>query len=160
MAGAMKILQCDSRGDTRFSPFFCWVEAFGVRDSIEEHYQKSKTFVDADGRLYHPTCWRQAKAYEKTPDFKRHDHFRLPNGRMCPAKYLVFGWYAALWVKYLDEHPDLVEYARGFDDYSDRFKGLFPLCQADCVRLYVKKGRAALVSQCRDFLAWVVDNRC
>lgn len=31
----LKVLQCHSRGDRRFSPFCCFVEAFGQKDSIE-----------------------------------------------------------------------------------------------------------------------------
>lgn len=153
----MKILQCDSRGDQRYSPFFCPVSAFGVVKSIEDHYQTAKVFVGTDGRLVHPQDWREAKQYDKA-GWTRHDHFRLPDGRFCPARFLIFGWYAALWVKYLDEHPELVEYARQFDEFADRFKGTFPLCQADCVRLYVKQGRAALVDRCREFLSWLVVN--
>lgn len=155
----MKILYCDSRGDKRFSPFFCDVEAFGVKASIENHYQKAKVFVGETGELVHPLDWRHAKRLEKKPPdglgLPRHDHFMFPDGRFCPAKYLVFGWYAALWLKYLDAHPELVEHARGFDEYVDRFKHGFPLCQADCVRLYVRGGRGSLLEHCKEFFAWV-----
>jgi hypothetical protein len=149
-----KILYCDSRGDKRFSPFFCWLEAYGVRDSIEQHYQKAKVFVAADGELVSPRDWKDAKRLKKG-GYARYPEFKLPDGRYCPGKYLVFGWYASLWLKYLDGHPELVGEAAGYDEYVDRFKHGFPLCQADCVRLYVKRGRAALLEHCREFFAWL-----
>jgi len=157
-----KILYCDSKGDSRFSPFFTYLEAFGVRDSIEEFYQKSKVFVK-DDELVSPRNWQEAKHYQKPVKFggaglPRWPEFVLPNGVYCPNRFHVFGWYASLWLKYLDQHPELVDHARGFDEYVDRFKGGFPLCQADCVRLYVKAGREALLEHCVDFFKWVREN--
>jgi hypothetical protein len=154
----VKILQCDSKGDKRFSPFFCRLEAFGVRDSIEDHYQKSKVFVTEGGELVHPADWREAKKMQKPPPhglgLALFPEFRLPNGWYCPGKFHVFGWYSSLWLKYLDSHPELVEFASGFNEFHDRFKGSFPLCQADCVRLYCKQGRPALLETCKEFLDW------
>jgi len=37
-----RVLECSSRGDKRFSALYAKVLAFGVRDTIENHYQKSK----------------------------------------------------------------------------------------------------------------------
>lgn len=153
-----KILECHSKGDVRFSPFFARVKAFGVVDTIENLYQTSKVFVRYD-ELIRPIDWREAKRLQKKPPqgegLPRWPEFVLPNGVWAPVKFHVFGWYSSLWVKYLDAHPELVEFAKDFDDYHDPFKGNFPLCQADCVRLYVKHGREALFAHCSEFFAWL-----
>ena len=38
----MKILECSSAGDKRFSAFYALVDVFGVTNSIERHYQSVK----------------------------------------------------------------------------------------------------------------------
>jgi len=53
--GGIRILQCHTRGDRRFTPFNCWVIAFGRRDTIENHYQRAKRF----GTLHRMTGGRQ-----------------------------------------------------------------------------------------------------
>lgn len=152
-----KILQCHSKGDKRFSPLFCWIEAFKINDTIENHYQKSKIFI-FDEEEKSPKDWYEAKTWQDaikkgSVEFKRNEEeFILPNGRRYPIKYQVYGWYSSLWLKYLDQKPELVEYASGFDDYVDIFKHSFPLCQADCIRLYCKQGRQALLDTCCEFL--------
>lgn len=157
-----RVLQCHSKGDRRFSPFFCHLTAFGVRDSIEDFYQKSKVFVRPDGELVFPSGWREAKQLQKPPPHGEglplYEEFRLPNEMFVPIRYHIFGWYASLWLKYLDEHPALVEEAKTYDEYEDIFKGNFPLCQADCVRLYCKGGREALLGHCRGFFRWLKEN--
>ena len=154
-----RILQCHSKGDKRFSPFFCYVTAFGVRDSIENHYQKSKVFYRRDLLQRIPVLtWRDAKDFQKDPNLEKDmTKFILPNGLLCPIEYQVYGWYSSLWLKYLDSNPDLVEEAKEFDDYEDIFKHNFPLCQADCIRLYCKYGREALFEASKDFLIYLRD---
>ncbi len=152
-----KILQCHSKGDKRFSPLFCYISAFKVTDTIENHYQMSKIF-EIDGIEQCPNDFMQAKDWQLlikkgNSNIKRNnEEFVLPNGDRFPIKYQVYGWYSSLWLKYLDLHPELVAYASEFDDYVDIFKHNFPLCQADCIRLYCKQGRQALLDTCKDFL--------
>ena len=38
----MKILECSSAGDKRFSSLYALVDVFGVTESIESHYQAVK----------------------------------------------------------------------------------------------------------------------
>lgn len=52
----IRILQCHSRGDRRFTPFNCRVLAFGRHDSIENHYHRAKRFG-----IRAPADWRDAK---------------------------------------------------------------------------------------------------
>lgn len=44
----MKILECSSKGDKRFSAFYAKIKVFGIYDSIENHYQNCKR--DSNGR--------------------------------------------------------------------------------------------------------------
>ena len=124
----MKVLECSSRGDKRFSAFYAKIKFYGSYDSIENHYQRVKR--DASGA--------SVRKGQKV------NHIVI-NGMALEAKYLT-PLYTIMWVKYLDNNPDLVEYAKGFDDFNDMFKGKSINCQADVIRAYVKDGRRSLIS--------------
>ena len=69
------------------------------------------------------------------------------NGKEMDKKYLT-PFYKLLWVKYLDQHSELVEYASQFDDFHDIFKGKNTInCQADVVRQYIKQGRKSIMEE-------------
>lgn len=104
----MKILECSSVGDKRFSAFFARVKIDGVLDSIENHYQKAK--ILPSGRL--PKDWRDGKG-SKYIGF----HIR---GMNLDRKYLPM-FYDYMWYKYLKLNPSYVEFLKGFDGYSDKF---------------------------------------
>ena len=115
-----KSLECSSRGDKRFSAMYAKVEAFGVSDTIENHYQKSKRNA-AGGSV------RKGQPV---------DHMVL-NGSKFSASMLT-DWYRLLWIKYLDGNSALVEYARQFDEFTDMFRGKNTVnCQADVIRDYI-----------------------
>ena len=120
----MKILECSSAGDKRFSAFYAKVTFNGVYDTIENHYQQCKR--DANNN---PCRKGQRVAY------------CVIKNKQLPATYLT-AYYRLLWLKYLKEHPDLVEYATQFDEFTDKFRGKAINCQADCVRAFVKKDRS------------------
>lgn len=146
----MKILQCHTKGDKRFSPFCCYVMAFGVNKSIENHYQTAKRF---EGQLP-PTDWKSAKAMQKV-GYKRIG-FELPNGLWLPSDTvkvddLAVQFYIALWYKYLLLNPQLITIASEYDEFEDIFKGKFPFCQADVIRKCVKEGVESLKPMCADF---------
>lgn len=129
----MKTLECSSKGDKRFSAFYAKVRVFGVYDSIENHYQKCKR--DNNG-----------KSVRKG---QRVDHMSIWNGK---ANYLIkseflTAYYKLLWCSYLDHNPELVEYAKQFDDYNDMFKGRAINCQADVIRQYIKQGRKSILQE-------------
>lgn len=135
----MKILECSSKGDNRYSAFYARVKVFNKVDSIENHYQLSKRIGN-----FVPKTWRDVKG--KTPT-----HFHI-NGKDYDLKYFSC-WYKLLWVKYLDQHLELVEYAAQFDEYNDIFKGRKTTnCQADVVRQYVKVGRESIINECQEFI--------
>lgn len=135
----MKILECSSKGDKRFSAFFAYVEIFGKNNSIENHYQLCKRFGDKV-----PKGWRDAKGKKAT-------HFVL-KGFEYDVKYLS-GWYDLLWLKYLDKNPELVEFAKQYDDFNDIFKGKNTInCQADSIRKYIKQGRDFIIEENKELL--------
>lgn len=134
----MRVLECSSKGDKRYSAFYARVNVFGKYDSIENHYQLCKRFGEEI-----PLSWRDSKG--KTPT-----HFNL-KGRDIDVN-LLGQFYSLLWVKYLDENLELVEYASGFDDFNDIFKGKSLNCQADVIRKYIKQGRKSILEDCKEFI--------
>ena len=136
----MKILECSSVGDKRFSALTARVVIFEKEDTIENHYQLCKRIGD-----FIPAKVKDIKG-------KRPTHINLM-GEDFDIRFLT-PFYNVLWVKYLDVNPELVEYARTFDDYSDRFKGKNVVnCQADVIRKYVKNGRKFITDECEEFIA-------
>lgn len=131
-----KILECSSKGDKRFSAFYARVKAWNKVDSIENHYQLCKRFGD-----YVPKTWKDAKG--KTPT-----HIHL-HGKDYELRFLE-QWYKMLWIEYLDKHPELVEFASGYDEFNDIFKGKSINCQADVIRQYVKNGRDCLIEDTKE----------
>lgn len=101
-----KILECSARGDRRFCALFATVTIKGKEQSIEEWFQNAKR--TADGK--------------KAGKGKPFDHIVCPfTGDKLPAKDAA-DLYRGLWITYLNNHPDLVEYASGFDDFTDAFR--------------------------------------
>lgn len=139
----MKVLECSSKGDKRFSALFAKVNVSGLFDSIENHYQLCKRGVDEDGNVIVPKDWKDLKG-------KKVDYF-VVNDIRFPASYLS-QYYKLLWVKYLDANPALVKYASQFDYFNDIFKGKSVNCQADVVRQYVKEGRKSIMDECQSFI--------
>ena len=46
------ILECSSKGDKRFSALYAKVSVNNVLDTIENHYQKSKVFIDNNSNYF------------------------------------------------------------------------------------------------------------
>ena len=134
----MRVLECSSKGDKRFSAFYAKVSINNKLTSIENHYQLSKRFDN-----YVPKTWRDSKGKKPT-------HFVVGKNKY-EMKYFSM-WYKALWLKYLDKNPDLVEYAMEFDNFNDIFKGKALNCQADVIRQYVKEGRSSILNEIQPFL--------
>lgn len=142
----MKILECSSVGDKRYSAFFARTFAFTKEDSIENHYQLSKRFNNE----VPPSHWKQVKGRKPT-------HFHIM-GNDYDIK-LITQFYKLLWLKYLDEHPELVNYAKQFDDYNDVFGNNASISQADVIRQYVKYGRQSILDDTREFQQAVFNNK-
>jgi hypothetical protein len=144
--GGVRILQCHSRGDRRFTPFNCRVVAFGREDSIENHYHLAKRFGSVA-----PRDWRHAKELERS--------HRQTGWQIGPVAALVrsnaegssfrlddlgIQFYVMLWYRYLRTRPELVQAAAEFDEFEDPFRGSFPFCQADVIRQVVRESVESL----------------
>jgi hypothetical protein len=125
----MRILECSSRGDKRFSAFYARVSFFGKTDSIENIYQSVKR--DINGAI--------------AGKGKRVSYIVIQEHKL-DVKYLT-PLYKMLWVKYLDNNPELVKYASQYDDYNDMFGRNCVNCQADVIRQYIKQGRQSIMTE-------------
>lgn len=93
--GKPPFLECSSRGDKRFSPFYAIVNG----RSIEEQYQAAKIFEDGSTGL----DWKKAKGR------------RAINMNECTVLY------EKLWRQYLSERPGLVDILKRASGLSDMF---------------------------------------
>lgn len=126
----MRILECSSRGDRRFSALYAKVTFDSYSDTIEGHYQGCKRFNGAEPPY--------GRVKGKKPDYIE------IKGKKLEVKYLT-PFYNLLWLIYLDNHPDYVEFLKQCDDYSDMFKGKAYNCQADVIRKYIKECRDSIL---------------
>ncbi|UOE58141.1 hypothetical protein [Cytobacillus oceanisediminis] len=141
----MRVLECSSKGDIRFSAFGAWVEVFGKMDKIENHYQLCKRFNGVA-----PKHWSNAKGKKPTSI--------VLNGLELDVRFLS-PFYKLMWVKYLDGNPDLVQYAKHFDEFNDFFRGRSVNCQADVIRQYVKEGRSSIIAECEELMGLLWKNQ-
>ena len=125
----MRILECSSAGDKRFSAFYARVVCFGKLDSIENHYQSVKR--NAKGL---PCRKGERVAYV---EFNGNGYVACPDSKYEP--HILTDFYRYLWYKYLSDNPELVAYAKQFDKFNDMFRGKCINCQADCVEAFVKE---------------------
>lgn len=119
----MKNLECSSAGNRKFSAFYAKVIFNGVYDTIENHYQKVKRGKDGGS----------VKKGEYV------SYFIINTTRFQPEDLTPY--YRLLWYMYLKQNPELVEYAKKFDTFTDKFRGHSINCQADCVKAFVNKDR-------------------
>lgn len=128
---SIKTLECSTAGDFRFSALKAKVSVNGVIDTIENHYQKSKVFLNNDGTFYTAKNFSEAKG-------KKPIAFKI-NGCYLPLRYGAM-FYDLMWYKYLKNNRDLEIVLENYDDYSDKYKSKIAYnCQADTIRKYMKK---------------------
>ena len=142
-----RVLQCHSRGDFRFSPFFCYIDSFGLNESIENHYQQTKVF-SKDGDFIKAKDWKEAKRMQKSNLYLNRGFF-LPNGiylgeENSSAEDLVIQYYIGLWYKFLSKNQYLIDIAKEFDDFEDPFEGKFPFGQAKVFQKVSREGLDSL----------------
>lgn len=129
-----KVLECSSRGDKRFSALYAMVTIKGKEQSIEEWYQNARR--SSDGK-------RAGKG-------KPCDHIICPfTGDKLPAKDAA-DLYRGLWITYLSNNPNLVEYASQFDEFINSFKGnSLDTSPDEVIGAYVKGNRDFYVESVR-----------
>jgi O-acetyl-ADP-ribose deacetylase (regulator of RNase III) len=158
-----RVLQCHSRGDRRYSPFFCTVSAFGKSASIEHHYQSSKVFAGG----VRARDWRHAKELQRGRVRQvgwQIGELYVPvrsnaEGTSFDLRDAGIQFYITLWLKHLRANLQLVEYARQFDEFHDPFRGRFPFCQADVIRKAVREGIESLRPMAAELLSLIVSQR-
>ena len=130
-------LECSSKGDKRFSALYAKIVFNGKYDTIENHYQKCKRKFN--GSL--------VKKGEK-PDYIEICGFKLSISYLSP-------FYKYLWTIYLNNHTELVKYARKFDSFTDMFKGKKTInSQADVIDEYINK-KNQLIKEVSTILPYV-----
>lgn len=110
--GEPPYLECSTRGDKRFSPFYARPSCLGGF-SIEDAYHACKVFEDGTTGL----GWREAK------DYRLAGH-HVVNVDECNQLY------AELWDAYIDENPDLLVVLKDASGLSDMFGREPGPCQA------------------------------
>lgn len=110
--GEPPYLECSTRGDKRFSPFYARPSSLGGF-SIEDAYHICKVFDDGTTGL----DWRAAKQ-------KKRDGHSVINQEECNALY------SKLWDEYLDENPHLLDVIKLASGLSDMFGQPGGPCQA------------------------------
>lgn len=101
--GEPPYLECSTRGDKRFSPFYARPSCLRGF-SIEDAYHAMKVFDDGTTGL----GWREAKA-------KRKSGHSVTNQDECNALY------SQLWDEYMRENPHLLGVIRSSTGLSDMF---------------------------------------
>lgn len=110
--GEPPFLECSTKGDTRFSPFYAkpsCLDGF----SIEEAYHAAKIFDDGTTGL----SWREAKERKKSGR-------RVINQDECNLIY------SRLWDEYIAENPNLLTVLKNASGLSDIFGHESGPCQA------------------------------
>lgn len=120
----MKTLQCHSKGDKRFSAMYAQVKIGNEIKTIEKWYQESKR-----------------DKYGNIPGKGKHVDYMVWNNQTYSAVSLST-LYNKLWELYFEQNPELLEYACGFDDFVDIFKGKSINNQADVIRDIVRKEKS------------------
>lgn len=151
-------LECSTKGDIRFSAFGATIELFGHKATIEQHYQLSKRFLDKYGMLYAPKSIYDVKG-KNSKVTNMEFAWIVVNDKVFPIDFRM-EFYKWMWLQYLDQNPDLVKFAEQFDDFNDIFKGKSIICQADCIRQYIKQGRLSMVDDVLLFTKMLGVDKC
>ena len=109
--GKPPYLECSSKGDTRFSPFFARLRNDSM--SIEDYYQGAKKFSNGETGLN----WKEAK------------------NKKCINYEYVKNLYEWLWEEYIRENPELHCVLVSASGLSDIFGKEGGTCQADTLWL-------------------------
>ena len=111
--GIPPYLECSTKGDKRFSPFYAKPSILKGM-SIEEFYHAFKIFNDGSTTL----SWRDAKN-------KKRDGFFVINQEKCNIIY------SSLWDFYIKENPELLKVLKKQTGLSDIFGNENGPCQAN-----------------------------
>lgn len=114
----MKVLECSTEGDTRFSALVAKVNIGGELKTIEEHYQGAKRFRSVN------TSFSSAKGMQ--PDWLEIFGVKLPLKELS-------NWYYLLWYYYFLQNKGLLKVIESYDAFNDTHRGNSVNCQADVI---------------------------
>ena len=121
----MRILECSTEGDTRFSALVAKVNIGGELKTIEEHYQDSKRFNSIN------TKYASAKGLK--PDYLEVFGVKLPLKELS-------NWYKMLWYYYFTQNEILLKVIERYDAFNDAKRGNILNCQADVISMIKEYG--------------------
>lgn len=121
----MRILECSTEGDTRFSALVAKVNIGGELKTIEEHYQDSKRFNSIN------TKYTSAKGLK--PDYLEVLGVKLPLKELS-------NWYKMLWYYYFTQNEGLLKVIEKYDAFNDAKRGNSLNCQADVISMIKEYG--------------------
>ena len=121
----MKVLECSTEGDTRFSALVAKVNIGGELKTIEEHYQDSKRFNSIN------TKYTSAKGLK--PDYLEVFKVKLPLKELS-------NWHKMLWYYYFIQNENLLKVIEKYDTFNDAKRSNSLNCQADVFSMIKKYG--------------------
>ena len=151
----MNNLECSVYGDKRFSSLCAVVSIDGVRKTIDEWFYLSILYKKIVKKtILRPVSVKQSKFYSHC-DWCEVDCIEFQKERL-PKDY-AYEWIVCLWYLYFQQNPDLLSYARQFDDVSNRFSYSDSVVakQISIIRLAVKNGLDCLYEICSNILCLV-----
>lgn len=107
--GNIPYLECSSKGDKRFSAFYAKIKKFGNR-SIEDIYQCNKIVNGVKCKN-----WKEGK------------------GKKADNADELSKLYFKLWIIYFKENPELYNYIKKYNGFSDIFGKIGCNCQAEVI---------------------------
>lgn len=148
---SIRSLEVSSKGDKRFSALYAKVNVSGKYDSIENHYQLSKVFLN---KMTGEHC--RFGNFKQVKHIQRRDEYKLigfiVNGKMLDVSYLT-GWYKALWLKYFLKNQSLINVIMSYDNFTDMFTSVNTInSQVDICKQIRYKGLSSLKDDCMDFI--------
>lgn len=144
----MKTLECSINGDKQFSEQYAKVKVSGVVDTIYNHYQLCKRYM-VNSTVFAPKS--PSEHLGESPAY-----FTV-NGIDLPIDYLG-QFYKLLWVKYLSNNKELVQYVSKFDKITDAIKNELWEDKLKIITLFVKGGREVAMEDCEGVLRLLSNN--
>lgn len=146
----MKRLECSTKGDKRFSALCARIEVNGKFDTIENHYQLSKLFLDVNsGKIIKFDDFKKVKRAQYLNDYKL---IGFEIGNKSFELYDLSYWYKSLWYKYFIKNKHLLKVIAEYDEFTDIFKKENTInSQADIIKQIKENGLASLKEELSDF---------
>lgn len=146
----MKTLEVSSIGDKRFSALYAKVSVCGKVNSIENHYQTSKVFLDENNNEIQFDSFKEVKKAQRNKKYTLIG-FKL-KGKFYKKENLTL-WYKSLWYKYFLNNKNLIVVLNSYDHFTDKFTASNTVnSQANVCKQIRYKGINSLYQDIKGFL--------